>query len=86
MNKMFMAIASGRPVLCNAGMGYSPIRRFGIGIDQSFATPKEYADAILAFCKMDRGKYDILCNNCKKAAEEFDCDKLISHLEESCGL
>lgn len=86
MNKMFMAIASGKPIICNVGMGYSPIRKFNIGIDRSFDTPTEYADAIMSFYNMGQEEYDNLCSNCRKAAEDFDCNKLIAHMEEACEL
>lgn len=86
MNKMFMAIASGKPILCNAGMGYSPIRKYNLGIDQFFPTSKEYADGILSFYQMSDTVYKQLCTNCKKASEEFDCFKLAQDFETFCNL
>lgn len=86
MNKMFMAMAAGKPILCNAGMGYSPIRKYHIGTDKYLATPKEYAEAILTYYKLDKVEYETLCNNCKRAAEDFDCYKLIKNMETYCGL
>ena len=82
----FMAMAAGKPILCNAGMGYSPIRKYHIGTDKYLATPKEYAEAILTYYKLDKVEYETLCNNCKRTAEDFDCYKLIKNMETYCGL
>lgn len=86
MNKMFMAIASGKPILCNAGMGYSPIRKYNLGIDQYFPSSEEYAEAILTFYRMGNAEYNQLCQNCKKAAADFDCFKLAQDFEAYCNL
>lgn len=86
MNKMFMAIASGKPILCNAGMGYSPIRSYNLGIDRYFPTSQEYAEGILSFYKMENTEYEQLCQNCIKAAADFDCFKLARNLKQYCNL
>ena len=36
MNKMMMAFASGKPMVCNANMPYSEINRHYLGIDKVF--------------------------------------------------
>ena len=47
MNKMMMSYAIGKPIVCNVGMRYSPIKDNNLGIDRCFESSKEYADAIL---------------------------------------
>lgn len=86
MNKLFMAIASGKPILCNAGMGYSPISKLSLGIDKSFSTSEEYAKSILYFYEMDTKAYNQICDNCKKAAKVFDCYKLAQDFANYCNL
>ena len=86
MNKMFMAMASGKPILCNAGMGYSPITKYKIGIDQYFETSQEYANAIVSFAEMSKEEYQSLCDRCKIAAQEFDTFDLVRKFEEYCNI
>ena len=86
MNKMFMAMASGKPILCNAGMGYSPIRKYNIGIDQFFETRQAYADAIASFADMNQHEYQSLCERCRKAALDFDTFDLVKQFEKYCNL
>lgn len=86
MNKMFMAMASGKPILCNAGMGYSLIRKYDIGIDQYFATSQEYAEAIASFANMGQDEYQALCERCKRAASDFNTFNLVEQFEKYCDL
>jgi len=86
MNKMFMAIASGKPVLCNAGMGYSPIREYEIGIDQEFENSQDYANAILHFFNMSNLEYESMCDRCKRASLDFDAAKLNEKFAKYCKL
>lgn len=86
MNKMFMAMASGKPILCNAGMGYSPIKKYDIGIDQYFETRQDYANAIASFADMNNEDYQALCNRCRKAALNFNTFDLVKQFERYCNL
>lgn len=86
MNKMFMAMASGKPILCNAGMGFSPIRKYNIGVDRYFATSQEYAEAIASFANMSQDEYRVLCERCRSAATEFNTFDLVEQFEEFCEL
>ena len=86
MNKMFMAMASGKPILCNAGMGYSPIRKYNIGVDQYFATSQEYAEAIASFAGLSQEEYQALCERCKAAAADFNTFDLVEQFEKYCDL
>ena len=86
MNKMFMAMASGKPILCNAGMGYSPIRKYNIGVDQYFATSQEYAEAIASFAGLSQEEYQALCERCKAVAADFNTFDLVEQFEKYCDL
>lgn len=40
MNKMFLGLASGKPLCCNVGMPYSIILEEGVGIDCKLTDPQ----------------------------------------------
>ena len=71
MNKMILAFASGRPLLCNAGLRYSEIRDLRLGVDQYFENSKEYAEAILSLYNMDKAVYTEMCNRVIKASKHY---------------
>ena len=75
-SKSFQYMASGKPICSNIKMGYCPITKYNIGIAKEFKSIKEYADAILAFANMDKIKYDEMCKNALKAAQNYDYEKL----------
>lgn len=86
MNKMFMAIACGKPIICNAGMGYSPIRKYNIGIDKDLSDSKEYADAIMSLYNMTKEEYQDMCSRTLLAANEYDSHALCKQFFNVCGL
>ncbi|MEF9987170.1 MAG: glycosyltransferase family 4 protein [Bacteroidales bacterium] len=75
-NKMFQALASGKPICSNVGMGYSIINQYKTGIDKRFVSSDEYANAILGLLELDSGDYQHMCLNARKAALAFDLKKL----------
>lgn len=86
MNKMFMAFAVGRPIICNAGMRFSPIRDNQLGMDKVFKDAGEYANAILSFYNMTDEEYQAIKERSLSLAKEFDNDYLNAKFEEYCEL
>ena len=71
MNKMFISFAAGKPIVCNAGMPYSPIRDYELGVDQAFADGREYADAILATADLSPKEREQILTKARQVAEEY---------------
>lgn len=86
MNKMFIGLASGKPLCCNAGMSYSLIQEEEVGIDRKMTTPQDYANAILSFVNMPSDEYQLMCNKAKKTAEKYDYAKLCVAFKNACDL
>lgn len=86
MNKMMLSFASGRPIVCNAGMKYSPIRDNNLGVDRVFNTAKDYADAILEIYNLSKEDFDLMCKRTRKVAQEFDMPVLCQKFKDFCGL
>jgi hypothetical protein len=86
MNKMFMAMASGKPICCNAGMAYSTINKFNLGIDKTFESPKEYLDAILSLLPENNSKYTEICQRSQDVAKMFDFEVLNEKFSSYCNL
>ncbi|MCR5185113.1 MAG: glycosyltransferase family 4 protein [Bacilli bacterium] len=77
-NKLFEYMASGKPIISTVKMGYSLINRYKCGIELDEYTPKNLAEAVEMFKKMNKQEYSEYCNNAKKASKDFDFDKLSS--------
>ena len=86
MNKMFMAIASGKPICCNAGMAYSIINKYELGIDKSFDSPQAYLDAILSLLPENNSNYAEMSIRSQKVAENFDYEVLSEKFGVYCNL
>ncbi len=76
MNKMFDYFASGKPVISNAKMGYSLIDEYGCGVELNTNNPKILANEIIRFYKMKPEELQMLGRNSRKAAEDYDIQKL----------
>lgn len=86
MNKMMMAFASGKPLLCNADMPYSEITRHNLGIDKQFSTPQEYADAIMSFATMSKEEYLNMCSRVREVSKRYDTQYLNERFADYCGI
>ena len=86
MNKMFISFAAGKPIVCNAGMPYSPIRDYNLGIDQAFADGREYADAILKTSNLSQKEREEIHSKCRKVAEEYHIPNQNRKLVTLCEL
>lgn len=71
-NKLFLLIASGCPICCNAGMKYSLITTHRLGIDRVFESSKEYADAINALLKLSTEDQKALRQRADEVIQQFD--------------
>ena len=79
-NKLFEYMASGNPIISNAPMAYDLIKRYELGIVDSFETPEAYADAIIKTSGMTQEEYTRISEQGRKVAEEFDYKKLTEKL------
>lgn len=86
MNKMFMAIACGRPILCNAGMRFSIIRDNNLGIDKCFDNNDEYASAILELINMPKTEILRISERSAIVAQQFHIPNLNKTFQDSCDL
>jgi hypothetical protein len=86
MNKMFMSFASGKPIVCNAGMNYSLITKNNLGIDKEFESIEEYSNAILNIYNLDKNDYQLLCKRVKETSLEFDLFKLSERFSKLCKI
>ena len=86
MNKMMMAFASGKPMICNANMPYSEINRNNLGVDKVFNTPKEYALAIKSIYNLPEDEYNSMCNRVKEVAKRYDIQYLCDKFAECCNI
>lgn len=86
MNKMMMSFASGKPIVCNAGMRFSPIRANNLGVDQVFVSSREYADAILNIYTLPQEEYEAMCLRTKEVAKDFDMPVLCKQFGIFCEL
>jgi len=86
MNKMVMAFASGKPIICNAGMPYSEIQRHNIGIDKAFINDQEYANAILSIYYMNQQGYNEMCYRVREVAKRYDAPYLCEQFANYCSI
>jgi len=86
MNKMMMSFASGKPIVCNAGLDYSDIVDYNLGVDKVFETSKEYAQAILDIYNLSKEEYEAMCIRTQKVAKEYDTKVLCEKFAEYCEL
>lgn len=86
MNKMMMAFASGKPLVCNADMPYSEINRHHLGVDAIFSTPEEYAETIKKIYNLPKDEYEAMCNRVKEVSQRYDINYLCDRFAEYCEI
>ena len=79
-NKLFEYLASGKPVCANVKIAYSPIDEYGCGVSENLDTPEEFAAAIRSIYELPQAEYEKMCENARRAACEFDFEKLTDRL------
>ncbi len=80
LNKMFEYFASGKPTLADCEFRYDLIKKYNAGLVLDMATPEELAGGIIQVKNFERNKYDLYCENAKKAASDYDFKKLVKEL------
>lgn len=86
MNKMMMAFASGKPMVCNADLPYSEIKRHNLGIDKVFNNPEDYAKAIKSIYDLPKDEYEAMCSRVKEVAQRYDINYLCERFAEYCEI
>lgn len=79
-NKMFEYLASGKPLLANAKIAYTPIEKYHCGLSQALQDADAYAQAILSIYHLSEEEREQMGNNARKAAEEYDFKYLTQKL------
>jgi glycosyltransferase involved in cell wall biosynthesis len=65
-------MASGKPIISTVKMGYSLIKKYQCGLESESVSPQELAKTILEIKSMPTEEYELLGENAKKGAENFD--------------
>jgi len=78
-NKLFEYLAAGRCIVQTYTTGYSILEKYNCGISAQIQDPAEIANIIIELCN-DEEKCEILGNNARKAAYEFDFKTLTQNL------
>lgn len=86
MNKMFMSFASGKPMVCNADLSYSEIKRHNLGIDGYLDTPQKYSEAIKFIYRLPQDQYQEMCGRVRETASLYDIPFLMKKLADSCAI
>jgi len=81
-NKLFEYMASGKPIISTVKMGYSIINRYSCGIELEECTPECLADAILTYYRMTDEQLDVIGQNARTGAYDFDFTILTDKLQK----
>lgn len=71
-NKLFEYMASGKPIISTAKMGYSILDKYKCGIEIEDASGQDLAEFILHIKNLSKKEYEELGNNGKEGAKDFD--------------
>lgn len=78
-NKFFEYLAAGKCIIQTYTTGYSICEKYNCGVTALKQTPEEIAKVVISACK-DEEKHKIMGENARKAAYEFDFEKLTEKL------
>lgn len=81
-SKMFQYMASGKPIVCNIDILYSPIIENKIGVCHNMKDDNDYASAITSILDLNTSDYNEMCQRAKKAALEYDYPNLANKMKE----
>lgn len=81
-SKMFQYMASGKPIVCNVEIMYSPIEKYQIGVSRNMSNPQDYADAIQSIINLSDEEYTAMCERARNAAKEFDYSYLAKKMAD----
>lgn len=79
-NKMFDYFASGKPQLVTFDAKYNPVAKYKAGIELKEADSSSIAELIESFITMPESQYLSMCENAKKAANDYDFKTLTRNL------
>ena len=79
-NKLFEYMACGRPVISTVEMGYSPIKKYGCGLEIDDCNGDKLAKAIEQLRNADESVFQNMGKNAALAANDFDYPKLTQKL------
>lgn len=79
-SKLFDYLASGKPILCNAKLGYNLIERYNCGIITDNQTPEAFADAVEKLYNMSDSQLYTMGVRARRAAEDYDQPQLVDKL------
>lgn len=82
-NKMFDYMNAGKPILTNIKMGYSLLDRYACGLELGNNNAEDFAHAILHIYNLSADEYLQMCENAKKAVQEFDFKVLTNVFEDA---
>lgn len=82
MNKLFVYMAAGRPVLSNVKSGYNEITISNCGIVLDSNSPEELANGIKKIMNLSKKEYENMCNNARETAKKYDYSVLADKLEK----
>lgn len=82
MNKMFDYMASERPTISNIETQNDIFLENECGVTIRPGDPKEMADTILRFYRMDRDEYQTYCEHAREAVKHYDFKYLTDDLEK----
>lgn len=79
-NKIFEYFAAKKPILINVKSGFDLVEKYQAGKSVDGKSEKQLAEAILEFKNMNPSDYEKYANNARKAAHDFELDKLTEKL------
>jgi len=79
-NKLFEYMASGKPIISTVKMGYSIIDKYSCGLELEDASGEDLAKAIMDIKNMSKEQYQMLSENAKTGACDFDFKILTNKL------
>jgi len=79
-NKIFEYLAAGKPVISTIKMGYDILEKFGAGISLNNQSPENIGENILKIYHLPEEKYNNLCKNARRAAQNYDFKVLTKKL------
>lgn len=75
--KMMLALAAGKPIVCNVKIAYDDvITDNNLGVCEELETPQQYSKAILKIRNLSKDQYNDMCGRVKKTAQKFDYNYL----------
>ncbi len=79
-SKLFLYLASAKPIVSNIKPNYCIIDKYKCGISKHFESGQEYADAILKIYEMNEVDYKKMCTRALKGSHDFDYKKHVEKL------